>query len=302
MCRKLPMEPSYPFSSQYSAFRRRLLRTIACVSVIGLGLRLIASVAGASSEPATTEDIAPAYAVPVASLLPEDCGRCHTDLYYLIKNEGGKHKIDCRQCHVQFHIYRPGRVSYEEILPRCGTCHDHVHGEDLTQCSECHTEAHAPMSISAGRALEEGCHICHPESDREMKTYVTRHTELYCFSCHHTRHGYVPECMECHQPHSKEMTHADCLKCHPPHKALEVVYPEDIPQESCIVCHRNAYEVLMRSGTKHATLSCTKCHPKKHRAILRCQECHSEPHGAAMLQKFRVCGQCHGIAHSLCQG
>jgi hypothetical protein len=36
--------------------------------------------------------------------------------------------------------------------------------------------------------------------------------------------------------------------------------------------------------------------------MLRCRECHGEPHGAAMLEQFRVCGQCHGTAHSLSQG
>jgi len=299
---RLPKQTSCPFSLPLSSLFRRHFFWIVFVSVIGLGLRLIVSIAGASPERAVGRDMADPYAAPVPSLKPEECGRCHTHFYYLIKTDGGKHRINCRRCHVQFHLYRPGKVRYEDILPKCETCHDLVHGEALAQCSGCHSEAHAPMSIPAAGALEQGCAVCHPELDREMKTYITHHTEFYCSACHHTKHRYIPECMECHQPHSKEMTHADCLTCHPAHKALEVVYPDNIPQESCIVCHRNAYEVLVRSGTKHGALACTKCHPKKHRAILRCRQCHGEPHGTAMLERFRVCGQCHGIAHSLCQG
>jgi len=301
MCIKLPKETSRPFIIRRS-FLSRYFLWIIFVSVTGLGLRLIVSIAGASPEPAVDQDTADLYAVPVLSMTPQECGRCHTHFYDLIRADGGKHRIDCKRCHVEFHLYRPGRVAYEDLLPKCETCHDLVHGEDLAQCSGCHSEAHAPLSIPAASPLEQGCGACHREVDREMKTYITHHTEFYCSACHHTRHRYVPECMECHQPHSKEMTHADCLTCHPAHKALEVVYPDDIPQESCIICHRNAYEVLVRSGTKHGTLTCTKCHPKKHRAILRCRECHGEPHGPGMLEKFRVCGQCHGIAHSLCQG
>jgi hypothetical protein len=160
---------------------------------------------------------------------------------------------------------------------------------------------HAPLNIPAQRALEEGCHMCHTEVDREMKTYITQHTELYCSSCHHTRHRYVPACMECHRPHTEGMTQVECLGCHPPHKALQVVYAQDTPQKACANCHRNAYEMLRQSDSKHTTLSCTKCHPEKHRAIVRCRKCHGEPHPAAMHKKFRACGQCHGAAHHLAQ-
>jgi hypothetical protein len=275
--------------------------TVSAIVLISLGLFfLIGCEVPVPTKSKALEDIPQIYAPEVEPLTPEQCGQCHPQVYYLIKAEGGKHRIDCRQCHVKFHVYRPGVVQYKDILPKCGSCHEQVHGPDLAQCSECHTEPHAPLKIPAERALEQGCYICHPEEDREMKTYVTQHTELYCSSCHHTRHGYVPQCLECHQPHTEEMTQTDCLMCHPPHKALEVVYPEDISQETCASCHRNAYEILKKSGTKHTALTCAKCHPE-HRAILRCQECHPQPHSVAMLQRFPVCGQCHGTAHDLIQ-
>jgi len=304
---KIPSKPNTPLLQHSTTPTREpslsssMIWTWLVLGIIGLGLTFIGCVAPAPPKPAAEKDIPALYAAEVQPLKPEECGQCHPHFYDLIKTKGGKHRIDCKQCHVRFHIYRPGRVKYEEILPKCEACHEPVHGADLAQCSACHTEVHAPLSIPAERALERGCYMCHPELDKEMKTYVTQHTELYCSACHHTRHRYVPECLECHQPHTKGMTQAECLACHPPHKALQVVYPKDVPQETCAVCHRNVCEVLKRSGTKHSALSCTKCHPEKHRAIMRCRECHGEPHPAAILQKFRVCGQCHGIAHSLAQ-
>lgn len=274
--------------------------TIFAVGIIGLGLSFIGCLAPTPPEPAVKKGISPEYAIEIQPLKPHECGRCHPHFYDLIRTEGGKHRIDCQRCHVKFHIYRPGKVQYKDIMPKCSACHDLVHGADLAQCSECHSNAHAPLNIPAGRALEQGCHVCHPELDKEMKTYITQHTELYCFSCHHTRHKYVPECMECHQPHTKGMTQAECLTCHPPHKALQVVYPEDIPQEACAGCHRHAYDMLKQSNTKHMALSCVKCHPDEHRAIMRCRECHPQIHSrAAKLHRLPVCGKCHGVAHSL---
>jgi len=263
------------------------------ISILGRGVP-----APAQNGAVTQEGISNAYTQKVQPLKTQACGRCHTGIYRLIRAEGGRHKIDCARCHVRFHVFQPGKDNYEEVMPECETCHEAAHGGDLVHCLQCHSEPHAPLNIPADRALEQGCPVCHSEADKEIKTFVTQHTEFYCSSCHHTRHGYVPECQECHQPHSEEMTQSDCLTCHPPHKALEVVYPEDIPQEACAGCHRNAYDMLAKSGTKHAAMGCARCHPK-HRAITRCRQCHPEPHSAEMLQEFRTCGHCHGVAHSL---
>ncbi len=267
------------------------------VGMIALGLTSIGCVAPAPSKPAAKKDV---KAVDVPKTTPEgqdECGRCHKQIVGLIETEGGKHTIGCERCHVQFHvdIDLPGRVP---ILPKCEMCHEQVHGPDLALCSECHTEVHSPVNIAASRALEHGCYVCHPEADKEMKTHTTQHTELYCHSCHHTRHRYAPACLECHRPHTREMTQADCLMCHPPHKALQVVYPQDIPPETCASCHQSAYDLLKNHKSKHSAVVCAKCHPE-HRIIMRCQKCHPEPHGDEMMKKFRVCDKCHGTAHSV---
>jgi hypothetical protein len=275
---------------------------ISSLAVLGVVLSVSAHSAGAPAEAGADGGIPTAYTEEVQTLTPEECGRCHTEYYYSIKTQGGKHRIDCRRCHVQFHVFRPGKVKYEDILPRCSECHEQVHGPDLTLCSDCHTNAHIPMKIPAERGLEQGCSVCHREADKEMKTYTTMHTWLYCSTCHHTKHRHVPECQECHQPHAEgRVSNAECLACHPPHKALQVVYPEDISQEACAGCHREAYNKLRASGTRHSPLSCAKCHPK-HQAILRCRECHPEAHGDRLLQTYPICGRCHGIAHSVLGG
>ena len=293
---------STPFSFQLSAFSCCFLCIISAVGIIGLGLSFVACVAPTSLEPGVEKDISPVYAVEGQTKGIEECARCHKRICDLIIAQGGKHKIECERCHEQFHVDTKGTgdVHQEDILPKCESCHKQVHGADLALCSECHIEAHAPLNIPAERALESGCYICHPEVDREMKTYVTQHTDmLYCSSCHHTRHRHVPECMECHNPHATGMTHAECLTCHPPHKALQVAYAEDIPSESCAVCHRDVYDTLKQSGRKHRKVSCAKCHPEKHRNILRCKECHPDVHGDEMMEKFRLCGSCHGVAHNI---
>lgn len=238
------------------------------------------------------------YGEDLQTLDPEDCGRCHGRIFRLIKTAGGKHRIDCKACHQEFHVYRPGKNTYEEIMPKCETCHEEVHGPELARCLDCHSEPHAPKDIPAGRSLEHGCYVCHPELDREMKTHVTQHTELYCHSCHHSRHGYVPECQECHRPHSEGMTQQDCLDCHPPHKALNIEYPEDIASETCVGCHRNEYMVLKQTPSKHLEVECADCHPT-HGAARQCRDCHEQPHGEELLERFRICGKCHGPAHSV---
>lgn len=238
------------------------------------------------------------YAPEPQPLTTQECGRCHTHFYSLIREKGGKHRIACTECHTKFHIYRPGKVKYEDILPKCETCHGQIHGASLVVCSDCHYEAHAPLNIPAEPVLEAGCSVCHGKIDRDIRTHVSLHTDLDCSSCHHTKHGYIPECAECHEPHTKEMTQADCLICHPPHTPLNITYPEDTPQETCASCHAPAYDTLKASTKKHKALSCAKCHPE-HRAIPTCQTCHPETHSKAMLERFKTCGECHGVAHDL---
>ncbi len=242
-----------------------------------------------------------------------ECMKCHPLITAMLVRDGAAHRqVPCRACHLQFHDYKEGVTDYRSILPKCSRCHGQPHGDELTECSSCHSEAHTPLDIPASLSLAQGCYVCHEAIDKEIKTYVTRHTELYCTACHHTKHGHIPKCLECHQPHTgifPARTKAQepatprllsrCVTCHPPHSALKADLPDSTPNQVCALCHREAYEELVKSGTKHSRLQCTRCHPGKHRTIKRCHECHGEPHPAEMLRRAGSCGSCHGVAHSI---
>ncbi len=241
----------------------------------------------------------------------QQCAQCHPVIADLLRTNGGKHgQVDCRQCHLQYHTYVPGKTRREDILPRCTRCHDHPHGPALTRCTSCHQEAHAPLDIPASRALANGCYVCHPKIDKDIKTFTTQHTRLYCTACHHTRHGYKPRCTQCHQPHRgtppmpgpirPDRDPLDrCTSCHNPHRALKVHFPVNTDNMTCALCHRNAYTQLKASGTRHAAFRCVKCHPGQHKTIKRCTQCHGEPHPARLTDRHRTCGSCHGVAHSI---
>ncbi len=263
---------------------------------------------GSTVDKADIKALYPKMSEPMAR---KKCMECHPDIARLLRTAGAKHSgVACRDCHLQVHVYRADKDRYEDILPKCTRCHQHPHGEELVNCSSCHQEAHSPLYIPAGRALGQGCYVCHQDLDKDIKTFVTQHTELYCTACHHTRHGHIPQCLECHQGHKGTLPTVGgmktdqtplgrCLNCHPPHKALKVVYPDDIPNTVCGSCHRKAYEMLAVNKTRHSALQCTLCHPAKHRTIKRCRECHNVPHPETMVKKFSSCGQCHGVAHSV---
>jgi len=244
-------------------------------------------------------------------LTRQECMQCHPIVARLLRTNGAGHKrVACRKCHQKFHVYKPGKTDYADILPKCARCHKHPHGEELTDCSSCHSEAHTPLDIPATLFLAQGCHVCHQKLYKEVMTFTTQHSEFHCTVCHHSRHGCIPECLECHQPHegalpvragfSPVATSFDrCKVCHPPHKALNVRYSNNRASEDCALCHQKAYEMLKKSSTKHSVLACTRCHPEKHKTIKRCKQCHGQPHPSEMFKKFGSCGKCHGVAHSL---
>ena len=245
------------------------------------------------------------------SLTTADCMRCHPMIAEMLRTRGAMHsRVECRQCHLDFHTYVPGKTNYTDILPKCARCHEHPHGEDLVDCSGCHQEAHSPLVIPASRALSQGCYVCHVDPDKDIKTFTTRHTDLYCTACHHSKHGHIPDCLECHKKHEgtvptpgrmtpNQAPLDQCTDCHPPHKVFKVAYSNQIPRTVCTFCHRKAGEMLSRRKTKHSLLACTFCHPDQHQAIKRCVDCHGKPHPDKMLKKFSTCGGCHGVAHSV---
>ncbi len=245
----------------------------------------------------TTPSSAGPYATEIVPMTTAECGRCHVSIYNSIKTEGTKHQLECAKCHEQFHIYRPGKVEYDQILPQCAGCHQEPHGKEIIKCYECHAEVHTPAKITAGPIINESCVKCHNKERKQLKANPSKHTELDCFFCH-SEHRYIPECMGCHESHTKEMVEADCHTCHPAHMPLQITYSADAPQTECSFCHKKAYDDLQARNTKHTALTCAKCHPR-HRQIPQCESCHGKPHKAAIHKAYSQCGECHDIAHSL---
>ena len=252
-------------------------------------------------------DIASMYKAKVKPLTTAECGQCHLPIYETVKAQGSKHQIDCVRCHTKYHVYSPRKQNYDQIMPKCSSCHlsasgGPFHGEhkNLTPCLNCHADPHKPLVIPAAE-IEASCGFCHSKEGNEIKQYPSRHTtEVACADCHAERHGYIPECSVCHESHSPrvELATAQCMTCHPVHKPTQITYSVDTESLICAGCHDEVNDMLQKKVTKHTAVACADCHPT-HKEIPPCSRCHGEPHPKTMMKNVSNCGDCHGIAHDL---
>ena len=254
----------------------------------------------AAQAPAPAAQTSSLYSGEVTPMLPAECGRCHSSIYNLIKNEGGRHQIECVKCHTKYHAYSPVKQNWEQIMPKCQECHGLFHGQKFPVCAQCHAEPHAPKKqITASAELAKACGDCHAAVSTELQQNPSKHTLVACGSCHHDKHGFIPSCMECHKPHTSDQTVKDCLACHPVHKPLLISYGEMVKNELCGACHTPVFQKITSSVSKHGQVACVKCHHSKHKYVPQCQECHGQPHGEVVLKKFPNCLQCHIDVHDL---
>ena len=243
--------------------------------------------------------VAELYLKKPKPLTPIQCGQCHMSLYMLVRKEGGRHQIECTKCHTQYHVYNPIKQNWSEIMPKCQRCHGLFHGETLPKCMECHIEPHAPKKIPMSTVLEDNCLTCHGKVGDEMKQYPSLHKQQACSLCHE-RHGYIPSCMDCHEPHTTSLTkNEQCLACHPVHSPTRrLKYAKETPNEICASCHDDIATTLAKNKSKHHDVACVACH-NKHKYVPKCEECHKEPHSKQLLKKFKNCLQCHIDPHNL---
>jgi len=247
------------------------------------------------SEPPTPKS---PYEVDIKPLTPDECARCHYAVYNQIKEEGGKHKIDCVQCHTKYHAYNPAKQNWAEIMPKCQTCHGNIHGEKFIACGSCHSNPHAPKTQMAMTAeFAKVCGDCHAKVAQEIQSKPSKHTKVQCAQCHHQKHGYIPACAQCHKPHAP-VTDKECLACHPVHSPINIGYPATTANSICGGCHGQIQQKLEASSGKHRMVPCAQCHTK-HKYLPKCEECHGKPHGEGLLKKFPQCSQCHADVHDL---
>ena len=256
---------------------------------------------------AEAADEAAFYQRDVKPLTPAECGQCHLPVFEAVKNAGGRHQIDCMRCHTQLHQYNPRKKNYNDIMPKCASCHVNAsggafHGEDpaLTPCLTCHADPHKPLDIPMGD-IEAVCGQCHAKISKELKAHPSKHlTDVACLDCHADKHGYIPACDACHENHSPAvaMGTAECMTCHPVHRPTEIVYTKTTPNAVCAGCHDDIDAMLRNSETKHAPVACADCHAS-HKEIPACKKCHGEPHPKAMLIDTSKCGECHGNPHNV---
>jgi predicted CXXCH cytochrome family protein len=246
------------------------------------------------------------YEADIKPLTTAECAQCHLSVFQAIKADGGKHQIDCVQCHTQYHVYNPRKQNYDAIMPKCAQCHlsasggpFHGEGEVLTPCLECHADPHKPLVIPM--PAEAACPQCHAEQGNEIKNFPSKHTtDVACTDCHAETHGYIPDCSACHESHSPEvqMASADCMTCHPVHKPTQIAYAKETGNAICAGCHGDVQDMLQANVTLHTDVLCADCHPA-HKEIPLCSRCHGEPHPKTMMVDVTACGECHGIAHDL---
>lgn len=248
---------------------------------LALAATFIAAVAGAET------------AKP-AALTANDCVKCHTTEPADIAKAGGKHQTDvsCTECHTG---HRP---SSAKNIPECSNCHSGKPHFELQNCLGCHRNPHTPKNIQIPANTTDPCLSCHTQQIKQLQEFKSKHSALYCSTCHNV-HGKIPQCVQCHKPHSADMTQDQCKHCHKAHMPKVVVYAPEVPNKECAACHKKAYDLLSANNTKHKTLACAFCHKAQHKMVPQCQSCHGTPHPAAMLSKFAKCGDCHSIAHNL---
>jgi len=239
------------------------------------------------------------YATNPVPLQPAECGQCHAGQFTDLKNAGGKHRFACQECHEVFHAYNPRKNNYNDIMPVCSTCHGQPHGQKQVECIGCHQNPHSPLAVPAMEKLAKSCSDCHAGPTKELADFPSAHTKQGCQTCHYERHGYIPNCGECHNGHYEGQQLQECKTCHARvHAPLNIKFAANAKVQNCSGCHDTVYAKWKATPSKHGQVSCAMCH-QKHGQIPDCRECHAEPHNKKQLEMFPNCLTCHVDVHDL---
>ncbi len=282
------------------------MKSTSCFARAALALALglmtgVPGLAGAAAPAGEQGQPAGVYQQTVPEMTTLECARCHYQVFVTIRDRGGRHQLECRECHLRFHSFKPG-LAWEERVPSCRQCHDPVHGAAFVKCLACHREAHAPLESMVGAEQLAGtCADCHRSAATELEEHPSAHAEMGCAECHQGRHGYRPKCSGCHsETHTPVVDNAGCQVCHPSHRPLEVTLKGDIDNQLCRGCHPQPAAAMAESQKKHSAMACVFCHAGTHGFSPTCQQCHGDgPHNPELLKGFEDCRDCHGEPHGL---
>jgi hypothetical protein len=260
---------------------RTVIRCLLIVSFLGAGP---GAPLNAGAEPARTR----------STHKKEDCVRCHPAPVRDMAEAGGKHRsVPCIGCH---NGHPP---ETQKPIAQCSKCHlktKKAHFE-VPGCLDCHRNPHRPLKILL-QGKEDACLNCHGQQMALFREHPSKHSVLDCTTCHEV-HRKVPQCIQCHLPHSADMVAADCKKCHNPHSPKPATFAAGLPSRYCEACHLKVVELLKATTSRHKPFECARCHQGRHKTIPACQSCHGTPHPEGIRIKFPKCGDCHNIAHDL---
>jgi hypothetical protein len=224
------------------------------------------------------------------------CGSCHPGQFSDLKARGGGHRLECRQCHLVFHVPQRSDEDFIDQMPRCAGCHGHPHENIELPCFSCHRNAHAPAVPIKNDLLKDTCQKCHPQAAGMLDERSNAHAVMNCDACHTEDHGMIPDCFQCHEPHYLSQKKDQCMNCHHPHRPRSGELPIAADTQSCKSCHSSVYAVWAGTSSRHGDWACSVCHIR-HGEALACRDCHDPPHEPAMLEKFKRCTGCHFNPH-----
>jgi predicted CXXCH cytochrome family protein len=215
---------------------------------------------------------------------PRQCDQCHSldrfkpSRFSLEQHNAasfqlaGSHlSIPCTACH-----YRSGEWLFKPMKKNCSSCHDNIHGSEISgqfmgnlECGNCHTISgwaqvsfdHAKSAFPlSGKHARTACGKCHRKTDEPTKKLLFISLGTACTGCHE----------DIHQNQFAKDAEQYCLRCHTTENWRPVKFDhtttgfsllgahEKVP---CDKCHK---EVLTAAGKykifKIKEFKCADCH------------------------------------------
>lgn len=282
----------------------------------------------------------------------EFCSDCHSDGAAKYKRslhgqalEDGKYLApNCVSCHGSHEILpssNPDATTYVMNIPSlCGQCHkEGSEVSELQEVRKSHVLENYSQSIHGNGLFERGlivtavCTSCHNSHEilhheNPVSSINRENIPNTCMRCHAQIESVHKKVIRGELWEKKPEVIPVCVDCHQPHKVRRVLYNENFPDESCMICHKEPDVHKIENGKRinltvdkshlensvHSDQPCIKCHTDVSRekdpvclnsGKVDCSTCHSEEvenyemsqHGKLVAKGNDVapyCTDCHG--------